>query len=496
VNPITLYELGLFRSEAAVLANKTTSAYALSLTNIPVEPVYHNFSAFVQDDWKATARLSLSLGLRWDINPAPGNLNGSSPYTVDQITNLATTQLAPTGTPLWKTDWHGFAPRAGAAYQLRQTPGYETVLRTGFGLFYDMGNTQGSEGFSQGIGFSSEQLYPGSAFPLSSAQVTLPTPSVASPYNAAVYAYDPNLKLPYTMQWNLAIEQALGTQQTLTLTYVGSGGRKQLTQFEYLPSSPAFSQGLGLYITANRTSASYDALQVTYQRNLSRGLQALTSYTWSHSIDDASGNFLLFELNRANSDFDVRHNFQAAITYDLPGAYSNLAESALLQHWGIDTRISARTGLPLDIIGNTTVDPVTQKAAYFQPDRVAGQPIYLYGSQYPGGRVVNYQAFTIPTSGGEGDVPRNFARGFGAVQTDLALRRDFPIHDRLHLQFRAEAFNLFNHAIFGSIYNQLAYGPGLFGYAYTTLNTSLGGLSSLYQVGGPRSLQLMLKLKF
>jgi hypothetical protein len=82
------------------------------------------------------------------------------------------------------------------------------------------------------------------------------------------------------------------------------------------------------------------------------------------------------------------------------------------------------------------------------------------------------------------------------VQADLALRRTFPIHEGLRLQFRAEAFNLFNHANFGAVYNYLFYGPSLFGYAYQTLNNSLGGLNSLYQSGGPRSIQLALKFVF
>jgi len=105
-------------------------------------------------------------------------------------------------------------------------------------------------------------------------------------------------------------------------------------------------------------------------------------------------------------------------------------------------------------------------------------------------------AFTPAPSGTDGSVPRNFARGFDGVQADLALRRDFPLYERLRLQFRAEAFNVLNHPNFGSIYNFLFYGPSLFGRASTTLNSSLGGLSPLYQVGGPRSLQLTLRLNF
>ena len=498
VRPITNSQYLYFGSEASVLANSADFAEVYSNTNVPVEPVYHNFSAFVQDDWKALPRLSLSLGLRWDVNPAPGNLNGPSPYTVDQITNLATTKLAPENTPLWKTDWRGFAPRVGLAYQLRQAPGHETVLRTGFGLFYDTGNSQASHGFISAIGFRSSAFFSGVPVPLISAQVTLPPPSIAAPYNAIVRAFDPNLKLPYTMQWNFAVEQGLGANQTLTMSYVGSAARRLLATFSYAPTdNPNFSLHRGLTITSNRASSDYNALQVKYQKNLSHGLQALASYTWSHSIDDNSTNFLgSDQLLRSSSDFDIRHNFQAAITYDVPGSYSNALASAVLRHWGLDTRISAYSALPVDVIGAYALNPVTQQNVSFHPDLVPGQPIYLYCSQYPGGRIINYNAFTPAPTGVEGNVGRNFARGFGATQVSLALRREFPIHERLHLQFRAEAFNVVNHANFGSIYNITFYGPTLFGYASSTLNNSLGGLNPLYQSGGPRSLQLALKLVF
>jgi Carboxypeptidase regulatory-like domain len=512
VRPITSAQFAFFAGEPSVLANSADFAQTFSNTNVPVEPVYHNFSAFIQDEWKAAPRLSLSLGLRWDVNPAPGNLVGPGPYTVDQITNLVTTRLAPMNTPLWNTDWHGFAPRVGLAYQLHRTASHDTVLRTGFGIFYDMGNTLGSAGFN-GVGFSSSANFFGVPLPLTSEQVTLTPPSVAPPYSPSVSAFDPNLRLPYTMQWNVAVEEGLGANQTLTVNYVGSGGRKLLAQFQYLPGSlgnPDFSSG-SLFVTSNRAFSNYSALQVKYQRNLSHGLQALASYTWSHSIDDASSNFNLNNvLLRSSSDFDVRHNFQTAITYDVPGSYSNPFLSAVLKHWGLDTRISARSALPVDLIGAQfpSPNPVTQQLQTFHPNLVLGQPIYVNSLQtcpatagfaplpVPGGRLINICAFTPAPAGVEGNTPRNFARGFDAVQADLALRRDFAIHEGLRLQFRVEAFNLLNHAIFGSVDRYLSDGPSQFGYAYHTLNGSLGGLSSLYQVGGPRSMQVSLKVTF
>jgi Carboxypeptidase regulatory-like domain/TonB-dependent Receptor Plug Domain len=512
VAPYLAYEGAGFASEAAVLANNVGSAghiEAASESPSPVEPLFRNFSAFVQDEWKVRQRMSLSLGLRWDINPAPSNLTGPSAYTLKQITNLDTAQIAPAGTPLWVTDWHGFAPRLGVAYQLRQAPGRETVLRGGFGVFYDMGNVQGYGGYG-GLGFSSYAFFTNVGFPLTSPQMTLPPPSIASPYNSLVAAFDPNLKLPYTLQWNVALEQALGTKQALTVSYVGSAGRRLLETYFLLPTNnPNFALGNGLDITKNGPASDYNALQMQFQRTLSHGLQALASYTFSHSIDNASSNFGLSDLlERASSDFDVRHNFQAALTYDVPGQYSNTIVSGLLSHWALDTRVTARSALPVDVVGERNfINPLTGVTVNFHPNLVPGQPLYLYGSEYPGGKIINYDAFIVPTSGpgfdSEGDTPRNYARDFAAWQANFAIRREFPIHERLHLQFRAEAFNLFNHPAFSGVNANWTSGPynpqTLFGFggATGTLNNSLGpGLNALYQTGGPRSLQIALKLIF
>ena len=174
----------------------------------------------------------------------------------------------------------------------------------------------------------------------------------------------------------------------------------------------------------------------------------------------------------------------------------NRVVSAVLKHWGVDTRISARSGLPVNIVGTTSVAPTTHQFENFQPDLVAGQPLYVYGSQYPGREGDQFRCLHSRASRRQRGHSAQLCTGFGAVQADLALRREFPIHERLRLQFRAEAFNALNHPNFGAIYNQLSYGAGLFGYAYQTLNSSLGGLSPLYQIGGPRSLQVMLRLNF
>src|SRR6267142_3189396 len=117
----------------------------------PAYPLYKNFSAFAQDEWRVAPRLSLSLGLRWDVNPPPGVTRGVKPYTI-QGSSPDTWALAAQGTPLWKTTWYNFAPRLGAAYVLRNTPGWEMVVRSGGGVFFDTGQQEGSQSFG-GPGF-------------------------------------------------------------------------------------------------------------------------------------------------------------------------------------------------------------------------------------------------------------------------------------------------------------------------------------------------------
>jgi hypothetical protein len=496
-----LWEVGFYYSEASVLSNQADGINMYKQT-INMKAVYPNTSLFVQDEWKVNDRLSLSYGLRWELNPAPHDANGNTPYTVDQITDLATVKLAPKGTPLWQTIYTNFAPRLGVAYQAHNGRGNGTVLRAGGGLFYDTGTQLAADGY-YGVGTTGFKSFNGDPFPLTTAQIaSVPEPNANAPYNVAVWGFDPHLKSPYTVQWNAAVEQQLGEQQTLNINYVASASRRLLTQNFYSPDllgNPNFISGNGLYLTTNRASANYQSLQVRFQRTLSHGFQSLLAYTWSHSLDDASTNFTIYELERGPSDFDIRNNFQAALSYDVPGHYDNPLLSYALKHWSLDARISARSSLPVDILSKTTVDSDSGQGLEFHPDRIATQPLYVFNPLAPTGRQINPQAFQEKDDANgnviEGNAGRNAARGFDAVQADMTLRRDFPFTERVGLQFRAEAYNVFNHPSFGSIYNSLDNGP-LFGQAYTTLGSQLGGLSSIYQLGGSRSMQVALKLHF
>ena len=496
VNPQVAYN---YESKAQVQANSPT---LLFLARAPAYPLYTNFSAFAQDEWRVSQRLGFSLGLRWEVNPPPGVTQGLKPYTI-QGSGPNTWTLAPQGTPLWQTTWFNFAPRLGLAYILNKTAGRETVVRGGGGVFFDTGQQLGSTGFS-GPGFTSGlSVVSPASFPTPVVAPPIVNPPVA-PF-ATVDGFSTHLQLPYTLQWNASIQQAIGKAQTFTMSYVGSHASRLLQANRF--SAPTNPTSHSFYVVQNGLTSDYDSLQAQFQRRFSRGFTTLASYTWSHCLDYGSQNFLI-GYQRGNCDFDVRHNLSAAISYDLPSVGHSTFLNAVLHHWGLDDRFTARTGFPVTLDGLTLLYPDGQQY-HAGLNLVPGQPVYLYGvncatvlqglhglnpgQTCPGGRAINPLAFSNASSG-LGNAPRNFARGFGAWQMDLAVRREFPIHERLRLQFRAEAFNIFNHPNFGTI--NPSFGSSTFGQATATLASSLGVLSPLYQIGGPRSMQLALKVVF
>ena len=495
--PVVYY---FYFSENAVQTNNSSLIYPQAYA--PGHPLYQNFSAYAQDEWRLSPRLNVSLGLRWEFNPAPSVTRGLRPYTVEG-NSPNTWTLAPQGTPLWNTTWYNFAPRVGIAYTAQNTSGRETVIRGGAGLFFDTGQQLGSIGFN-GPGFAAVSCCGSGPFPSAAVIPTITNPPVGPFIN--VFAFEHHLQLPYTLQWNGSIEQALGKSQVVSASYVGSHAARLLQNNFFLPASnPIATEFL---FVQNGLTSDYESLQLQFRRRLSGGLTALGSYSWSHCLDYGSEDYT-FGYRRGNCDFDVRHNLSAAFSYDVPNVGTNRLLGGVLHHWGLDDRFSFRTAFPVSLNGEASVNSVTAQQFYAGLNLAPGEPIYLYGANCastlqslgnlapgqdcPGGKAINPNAFTNVTSG-FGDAPRNFARGFGAWQMNLAVRREFPIRDTLRLQFRAEAFNLLNHPNFGTINPQ--FGQKTFGQATTTLANSGGILNSLYRTGGPRSMQFALKLIF
>lgn len=480
--------------------------FASVSANQPNALLSRKFSVYGQDTWKATRRLTITYGLRWDLSPPiKGKNSESEPFTVIGLDDPANLSLAPRGTPLFSTVHRNIAPRLGVAYQLRQKQGWEAVVRGGVGVFYDLG--AGSLGnMTQGFPYTANTSLSNVPFPIP-AQLAVPPPfSLSLPVTDSLYVTVPDLKLPRTYQWNAAWEQSLGPNQSASLTYVGAVGRKLLRQYFLNQPNADFAS---VYVTTNTGASNYNALQLKYQRRLSRGLQALAAYTFSHSIDNASNDSGLFtppnqansDVDRGSSDFDVRHSLTGALTYNIPAPAASTHVQAILGNWSVDTFIFTRSAAPVNIYGAASVVAGIESQA--RPDVIAGEPLYLYGPQYPGGKAFNAGAFAAPVSGQQGDFGRNVLRGFGAWQTDFALHRQFKLVDRLGLQFRAEFFNIFNHPNFGdpTMANRFITSPA-FGQSTNTLASSLGsggaggGFNPLYQIGGPRSIQLALKLQF
>jgi hypothetical protein len=482
----------------------------------PEQVLFRNLGVFAQDTWRVGPRLTVTYGLRWDVDFAPSTLNGPSipaitGYDLSDLSNLA---IAPAGTPPFRTTFGNLAPRLGAAYQITPSSDWQTVLRGGVGIFYDLvsseaGNLIGSDPPFQQVRYNTALPYPWT--PEQAAPPLIPPTAVLSNLNA----FNPNLQLPYTLEWDAAVEQSLGKSQMASISYVGSLGQRllQTTIFFYPPAQPGL---FGKFID-NLSNSDYDALQVQFERHLSQGLQVLASYTWSHSIDDASagsyGNGSNVSSgpngsNRGDSDFDIRNSFSLGMTYALPSPRGKDWRDRILQGWSTDDLILARSAPPVTISDTAFFELNGGNLATIRPDLVLGQPLYLYGPRYPGGKAFNPGAFTnppidpvtsVPTR--QGNSPRNSLRAFGATQWDFAAHREFPISEMWRLQFRAEMFNVVNHPNFGPPSNQFD-GVG-FGLSSQTLNESLsgnslgaGGFSPLYQIGGPRSIQFAVKLMF
>jgi hypothetical protein len=481
---------GLFETAQALTDDR---ANLLVIENtLSSEPVLNESALFGQDEWTLTPNLHLSLGLRWEVDPPPTGGDGRNAYTLEgSLAAPNTLQLAPAGTPLWKTTWYNFAPRTGVAWQIRHRPGQETVLRSGFGVFFDSADEEAINGF-QGIGFLAYEILYGQSLPVPRNEVSI-IPSTTPPYtSASIYAFPSHLQLPYTLEWNTSLQQALGTAQTFTISYVGSNGRRLIQEQEL--SLSALNPNFGnVYYFPTGLSSNYQALQVQFQRSVHHGVQALASYTWSHSFDYGSSNTAL-PLERGDSDFDVRNNLQAGLSCDLPNLQLTHGLRWILDDWAVDARLNARTAFPVALFGTLETDAANGSQYYSGVNLIPNQPLYLFGSEYPGGRAINPSAFAAPASGGVGNAPRNFVRGFGATQLNVATRHEFQLYEGVRLQFRAETFNLLNHPNFGYIDSTLS--DATFGQALQMLNQSLGTVSSLYQQGGPRSMQFALKVTF
>jgi hypothetical protein len=472
-----------------------------------LEPRYHNLSFFAQDAWRLSARLTLTYGVRWEINPAPSGDATSLPLVVKGLANPATAALAPSGTRLYDTTYGNFAPRIGMAWEPRSDGG--PVVRAGFGMFYDLGYAFAGSALSPtNYPFSRSRTVSNRAID-DPVFLTAVGPLNTNPPYPRLFSFYDGFKLPYTLQYSVAIEQPFGKSNSVSASYVGAAGRR-LSRVESLRTqtlqNPLFTR---VDAVSNLASSDYNSLQMQFKRRMTRGLQALLSYTWSKSLDTASdesinnlyapGPRLSPSSDRGPSSFDVRHAFTGSASYELPAPSANRVARAIVHGFALDSIVRLRTALP--ITPTTGRDPLGLGLTNIaRPDLVPGQPLYLYGGGIPGGRRFNPAAFDAAAplaQGRQGTLGRGTLRGFNLSQVDLSLRRRFSLGERLGLDFRADAFNVFNTANFANPTGVMT--SANFGRSVAVLSTGLAGASGqnpLFVVGGPRSIQLALKLQF
>lgn len=464
-----------------------------------------NFSFFAQDDWKAHPRLSLNLGLRYEVSTVSREKNG-----LLQNFDLATLSYTSPGQKIHNVDKNNFGPRVGFSFDVFGTQ--KTVLRGGYGIFYNR-ELPASFGSPQANSFPQVQtdlfdyLFcaappPTFAYPVD--------PRVFACGQAAAFVIEKDLKTAMAQHWSLNVQQDLGFG-TLTVGYVGNHVTHLLTDGVVSPRNinraapgsgarPLTERFGDIFVVGGYPQSNYNAMQVNFKRNLTKGFRFNGNYTWAHTIDDVVGFFKDYQnefdarAERASSDQDVRHNFTFDAGYDIPfKSWFGAAPNWLVSGWQLNTNIQARSGLPIT---------VTQTGGIFggfsfRPNVIAGVNQYCSNYSVPNCQF-NAGAFQILPAGVFGNAGRNILRGPKFVQVDASLFKNTRLSERASLQLRLEMFNLFNFANYADPSGGLSCAGsvgacGSFGVSTSTVGNQLGGLLGF---GGPRQIQLSARFNF
>jgi carboxypeptidase family protein len=533
----------------------------------------NNHGFYLQDSFRVNSRLTFNFGIRWDYFGVQGEKDHLF-YTLDAT---SATNLRPTN-QLYNKDLNNFAPRLAFAYDVSGKG--RTVIRGGWGLFYDafaqdifIGHAPYNCAFCPGAAYAgigpaaiqaSTTINP--ALPGGALDPTLPV-FVAPSGLGDFFAADPNIRTPYTQNFNLNFQQQVG-KAVLQVGYVGARGTKlfrfrdlnqptqaQITAYDtsaaqcngaVVPNCPiaGFDGPDGVNFNVPRTaypalfyvnqaestaSSTYHALQTSFRMNSYHGLTSTVNFVWSHSIDNASdsedfipnaaqpNNSFAPNLERGNSNFDIRRRFTWNFGYQLPkmgGDWSRLKNG-----WGVDGVLNLQDGQPYQLNYNFEGDYSGSGEGFDRPDVVG--PI-RYGSGPFG---VDLSSFQVPCTfgnttgfGGGGDsdclsgtrhfgnLGRNALKGPSFKELNFSIFKDTAITERLSMQIRAEFFNVFNHPNFSNpnlpnfitdaANNGLdANGRGI-GFLPLTATGDVGIGNPFLGGGGPRGVQFAISFKF
>jgi hypothetical protein len=474
---------------------------------------------FVQDNIRATHKLNLNLGLRWEpFTPEGDELGRTECYVPgrrsQRFPNAPTGYLfaddagCPDGGS--KSQWKLFAPRFGFAYNVRGNG--KTTIRGGWGVFYQPPFAESRIAMSNTAPFSPQYFLFGVSMDNPWAGQTNPFPAQFAPKipdkNASFQlpiigiSFAPDWHPSRVMSWNLTMERQLARNLLARVGYVGTIGT-------YLPynvdlNHAIYTPGATVADTQQRRpnqdfqtlirdisggNSTYNSLQLSLERRMAHGASVGANYTFSRSIDYNSATGALININLINtdnarayrgvSDYNVPHRLVVNYVWELlPSPKQGLWARRLLGGWQTNAIWNWQSGFPLSFlsgedrsrtgIGNDSADLVSK-------------PGYTSGSR--GQRVAQWfptSSFVPAALGTFGNAGRNILIGPGNFNVDFSVLKNIPVTEHRRLQYRAEFFNLFNHALLGN--------PG------TTLGSpSFGRITS---AGDPRILQMALKLYF
>ena len=432
-------------------------------------------AAFVQEDWKATKRLTLNLGVRWEyFSPVTEQYDRLSNY--DPATNsMLVAAKDGRSSSLVDPNWLNFGPRIGYAYLL--TSDGKTVLRGGYGVSFVPLTSQGS-GTQIRLTMNPpfRQIYSQTFTALNptvriSDGLPLPTPAVKNP-TGDVYFIPTSQGPPYMQQWNIDIQRALPWDFLADVAYAGSRGAHltgnvNINQAPPGPTAPALRSRISTSVNQiislmNRETSSYHALQAKLSRRFSRGFYLLSSYTFSKAIDDGSyttsdgggpQDATNWRAERGVSDFNRRHRFVVSYIYELPfgkGRTFSLGKNRVIEHilggWQLNGITTLQSGSPFTpVVANPRTN--AGQGGAIRPDRIASG--VLPDDERTIRRWFDRTAFIAQGTGGTdpyhfGNSGRNILIGPGIVNFDASIFKAFAFNERTRLQFRTEMFNAMN----------------------------------------------------
>ena len=472
----------------------------------------NSIAAFVQDDWKVTPKLTVNLGLRYDVFYVPTFPDGGVSNFLLDYSQLGVAgrlqQIRPkdSGDCGCQQNFKNFGPRVGLAYRLDN----KTVLRTGFGILFGMADSltvniarwmNQSPDFIE-IGFATvDRINPLLTLKNGFPAVTLPGTVVPGPASVGINIQQEKMPDQYSQQWFFDVQRQLPFDVVTTFGYNGNGTRKLIGALDYnLPYSPGTStvasrRNFPYYTSVTRQmpegNLSYNALTWKLERRFGRGISVLSAFTLAHTIDNVGeagngANVIAVNpwnigLNRGNASSDIRRQWAMSATYEIPigkgKAFMNRGgiSDAVLGGWQLASLLTFRTGIPFTV---TTSGIITNAGGADRPNRIGS------GELSPDQRTIDHwfdtSAFVVQPQYTYGNSGRNILVGPGLKNLDLSLAKSFAMGERFRLQFRAESFNLTNTPAFGQ--------PGF--------NLNGLGVATINGAGEPRRVQFGLKLVF